>query len=90
MIIPVTLVTALFFGVLLRLAYKAHKRKPVTGVEELIGLEGIAKTDIDSSSGMVMVHGELWQARSDEPIKKDEEIVVQDIKGLTLRVRKKN
>ncbi|MGC8796739.1 NfeD family protein [Thermodesulfovibrio sp.] len=89
-IIPVTLVTALFFGVLLRLAYKAHKRKPVTGVEELIGLEGIAKTDIDSSSGMVMVHGELWQARSDEPIKKDEEIVVQDIKGLTLRVRKKN
>ncbi|HHS48275.1 MAG TPA: nodulation protein NfeD, partial [Desulfurella acetivorans] len=32
-IITVTLVTALFFGILLRLAYKAHKRKPVTGVE---------------------------------------------------------
>lgn len=88
-IIPVSLITALFFGVLLRLAYKAHKRKPVTGVEELIGLSGIAKTDIDAHQGMIMVHGELWQARSDEPIKKDEEVVVEEVQGLTLKVRKK-
>ncbi|WP_353684264.1 nodulation protein NfeD [Thermodesulfovibrio sp. 3907-1M] len=87
-IIPVTLVTALFFGVLLRLAYKAHKRKPVTGVEELIGLKGIAKTDIDSHGGMVMVHGELWQARSRVEIKKDEEVIVEEVQGLTLIVRK--
>ncbi|MEN2995297.1 MAG: nodulation protein NfeD [Thermodesulfovibrio sp.] len=89
-IIPVTIVTALFFAVLLRLAYKAHKRKPVTGVEELIGLQGVAKTDIDSHKGMVMIHGELWQAVSDEEIKKDEEIIVEEIKGLTLKVRRKN
>ncbi|MCS7203794.1 MAG: nodulation protein NfeD [Thermodesulfovibrio sp.] len=87
-IIPVTIVTALFFGVLLRLAYKAHKRKPVTGVEELIGLKGVAKTDINSQNGMVMVHGELWQAISDEEIKKDEEVVVEEVIGLTLKVRK--
>ncbi|MDI1471014.1 MAG: nodulation protein NfeD [Thermodesulfovibrio sp.] len=87
-IIPVTAITALFFGFLLRLAYKAHKRKPVTGIEELIGLRGIAKTDIDSHKGMVMVHGELWQAVSDEEIKKDEEVVVEDVKGLTLKVRR--
>jgi len=55
---------------LLRLAYKAHKRKPITGVEGLIGLRGIAKTDIDKHYGMVMVHGELWQAISDDAIKK--------------------
>lgn len=88
-IIPVTLVTALFFGVLMRLAYRAHKRKPVTGVEELIGLKGIAKTDINGYSGMVMIHGELWQARSDELIKKDEKVVVEEVRGLTLKVRKK-
>lgn len=87
-IIPVTAVTALFFGVMLRLVYKAHKRKPVTGVEELIGLKGVAKTDINSYSGMVMVHGELWQAISDENIKKDEEVVVEEVRGLTLKVRK--
>lgn len=87
-VIPVAVVTALFFAFLLRLAYKAHKRKPVTGVEELVGLRGIAKTDIDSRSGMVMIHGELWQAISEEKINKDEEIVVQEVKGLTLKVRK--
>lgn len=87
-IIPVTIVTALFFALLLRLAYKAYKRKPVTGVEELIGLKGIAKTDIDKHKGMVMVHGELWQAISDEEIKKDQEIIVEQVQGLTLKVRK--
>lgn len=89
-IIPVTVVTVLFFAVMLRLVYKAHKRKPITGVEELIGLKGIAKTDIDSRGGMVVVHGELWQAVSDEKIKKDEEIVVEEVRGLTLKVRKIN
>jgi len=87
-VIPVTAITALFFAFLLRLAYKAHRRKPVTGIEELIGLRGFAKTDIDSRKGMVMVHGELWQAVSDEEIKKDEEVVVEDVKGLTLKVRR--
>jgi membrane-bound serine protease (ClpP class) len=87
-VIPVTAITALFFAFLLRLAYKAHRRKPVTGIEELIGLRGFAKTDIDSHKGMVMVHGELWQAVSDEEIKKDEEVVVEDVKGLTLKVRR--
>ncbi|MCX7988223.1 MAG: nodulation protein NfeD [Thermodesulfovibrio sp.] len=87
-IIPVTIVTALFFALLLRLAYKAYKRKPVTGVEELIGLKGVAKTDIDKHKGMVMVHGELWQAISDEEIKKDQEIIVEQVQGLTLKVRK--
>jgi membrane-bound serine protease (ClpP class) len=89
-VIPVTAITALFFAFLLRLAYKAHRRKPVTGIEELIGLRGFAKTDIDSRKGMVMVHGELWQAVSDEEIKKDEEVVVEDVKGLTLKVRRLN
>ncbi len=88
-IIPVTTITILFFVFLLRLAYKAHKRKPVTGVEELIGLMGIAKTDIDSRTGMVMVHGELWQAISEKPIKKDEQVLVEEVQGLTLKVRKK-
>ncbi len=87
-IIPVAIVTALFFAVLLRLAYKAHKRKPVTGVEELIGMKGYAKEDFSSGKGLVMVHGELWQAISDEEIKKDEEVIVEKVDGLTLKVRK--
>lgn len=87
-VIPVTIVTALFFAFLLRLAYKAHRRKPVTGVEELIGMKGVAKTDFERGKGMVLVHGELWQALSDDDIRKNQEIVVEKVEGLILRVRK--
>lgn len=87
-VLPIAVVTALFFVLTFRLAYKAHKRKPVTGIEGLIGMEGIAKTDINKDGGMALVHGEYWTVYSDELIKKDERIIVEDVKGLRLRVRK--
>jgi membrane-bound serine protease (ClpP class) len=87
-ILPIAFVTAIFFFLTFRLAYKAYKRKPVTGIEGLIGLEGIAKTDITNKGGMVIVHGEYWTAYSDEFIKKDDRIIVEDVKGLKLRVKK--
>ncbi|MCI0469966.1 MAG: nodulation protein NfeD, partial [Nitrospirae bacterium] len=69
-IIPAALITALFFALTFRLAYRAYKRKPTTGVEGLAGLEGVAKTDITDNGGMIIVHGEYWSAYSDEPINK--------------------
>lgn len=87
-IIPAAIVTALFFVLTFRLAYKAYKRKPVTGTEGLIGLEGVAKTDITPDGGMVIVHGEFWSAYSDNVIHKEERIVVEDVKGLRVKVNK--
>lgn len=87
-VLPIAIVTALFFVLTFRLAYKAYKRKPVTGIEGLIGTEGIAKTDINKDGGMALVHGEYWTAYSEELIKKDERIVVEEVKGLRLRVKK--
>jgi len=87
-IIPAAVVTALFFGLTFRLAYNAYKRKPVTGSEGLIGLEGIAKTDITPDGGMTVVHGEYWSAYSDGVIHKDEKVVVESVKGLKVKVRK--
>ena len=88
LILPAVIITALFFTVILGLAYKAYRRKPVTGSEGLIGLEGIANTDITKTSGMVLLHGELWSAYSDEPISKGEKIVVESVSGLKVKVRK--
>ncbi|MFH1015210.1 MAG: nodulation protein NfeD [Nitrospirota bacterium] len=88
LILPAVIVTALFFTVVVGLAYKAYKRKPVTGSEGLIGLEGIANTDITKSSGMVLLHGELWSAYSDETIPKGEVVVVEAVSGLRVKVRK--
>ena len=60
----------------------------MTGSEGLIGLEGIAKTDITKDSGMVLLHGEIWSAYSDEPIPKGEKVVVELVLGLRVKVRK--
>ena len=88
LILPAVLITALFFSLTISLALKAYKRKPVTGKEELIGMEGIAKTDITGKGGMVVLHGELWSAFSGEPIAKGDRVVVEEVRDLKLKVRK--
>ncbi len=89
MIIPSAVVSALFFIITFRLAYRAYKSKPIVGLEALIGSEGTAKTAIDSKEGTVLVNGELWNARSEVPIDAQAEIVVNEVKGLTLWVKRK-
>lgn len=88
-ILPAAAVTALFFSVTIRLAYRAWKSKPVTGSEGLVGLEGVALSDV-FPEGMVLVHGEYWRARSDLPIRKGEGLIVETVQGLTLKVKKKD
>ena len=88
LILPAVIITALFFSLTISLALKAHRRKPVTGREELIGMEGIAKTDITGAGGMVSLHGELWSAWSGQPIAKDNRVVVEEVRDLKLKVRK--
>jgi membrane-bound serine protease (ClpP class) len=88
-IIPAVMVTALFFTVTFRLAYKAYRTAPVTGREGLIGLEGKAVEDITKESGMVSLHGELWSAFSDTCIEKGSHIIVREVTGLKLKVKKR-
>ncbi len=87
-ILPAVLVTALFFTVVIGLAYKAYRRRPSTGSEGLLGLEGTATTGVTAKEGMVKVHGELWRATSDEPIEKGQKIRVEAVDGLKLKVKK--
>jgi membrane-bound serine protease (ClpP class) len=89
LILPAVIVTALFFILTVRLAYRASQRKPVTGGEGLVGLEGKAATDVTKEGGMVRVRGEIWSAFSDDTIQKGEGIVVSAVSGLKIKVRKK-
>jgi membrane-bound serine protease (ClpP class) len=85
-IIP-TVVT--FGGLLLAvtwLAVQSQWRRPVTGVESMVGTIAHAKTDL-APRGKVFVQGEIWDAVSDEPIREGEEAEVKAIQGLTLTVR---
>ena len=88
LILPAVIVTVLFFTLTVGLALRAYRRKPVTGIEGLIGSVGIANDEITKGGGLVRIHGEWWSAYSDETIPKDEEVIVVSISDLKVKVRK--
>jgi membrane-bound serine protease (ClpP class) len=86
-ILVVVVVTVLFFVGVLSYVIKAQLAQVRTGSEGLVGEEGVAKTDV-RGKGKVYVHGELWNAESDEPIAAEERVIVTAVKGMTVKVRK--
>lgn len=87
-IITVVAATALFFIFAVGLALKARKRKVTTGGRGLMGEVGVARTAL-KLEGDVFIHGEIWKAEADQPIKKGEKVVVTSVDHLTLKVTKK-
>ncbi len=81
--------TAAFFIFALGAAIRAMKRKPTTGKEGLTGAIGKTASDINSKGGTVFIRGEYWNAVSDKKIKKDTEVEVVEVNGLTIKVKKK-
>jgi membrane-bound serine protease (ClpP class) len=87
-IVPVVFITSLLFVFTVRLAYKASRKRPLTGAEGLVGLEGTARTDISAQGGTARVHGELWSAWSDATVPEGSAVVVEAVQGLKLKVRR--
>lgn len=72
----------------LALAMKARRiqrRGAVTGDAALLGSQGTALEDF-VGTGVVRVHGELWQAHSTQPIHRGQQVMVQGRRGLVLLV----
>ena len=86
-ILPVVLVSAAFFLFALIMVVRAHRRRPTTGREGLIGGGGVATTDL-KPEGVVEIRGELWNAVADEAIKAGEKIQVENIEGMKVKVKK--
>jgi membrane-bound serine protease (ClpP class) len=86
-IIPTVIFSALFFLLVVGLGLKAQKRKVTTGDAGLVGEIGTARSDIDPS-GSVFVHGEYWNAESDERIEAGSRVEVVGVEGMRLKVRK--
>ncbi len=87
-IIPVSLFFALLFVLILFLVSKTYRTKVKTGKEGIIGEKGHAVSNFKNGKGKVFVHGEWWDAESNDNIKKDEEIIVKDKKGMKLIIEK--
>lgn len=79
------LVSAGFFLWVTTRFIRLRRRKAVTGAEEMIGIVGKALEDI-APEGRIRVHGEIWKAHSDAPIKKGQRIRVVGMQGLVLEV----
>jgi membrane-bound serine protease (ClpP class) len=86
-VLPVVLVSAAFFLFALTMVIRAHRRRPTTGREGLIGGRGVATTDL-KPEGVVEVRGELWNAVAEEEIKAGEKIQVQETDGMKVKVKK--
>ncbi len=90
-IIAMAVAVAAFFVFVVRAIVQAHRAKPETGYQGLIGQTAEARTPLEPG-GSVFVEGELWQARlePDGRVERGEQVVVVGVEGLTLRVTRKS
>ena len=86
-LIPAVLVISGFFITVAFLAVRAHIAKPRSGYQGLIGEIAVAKESL-APEGKVFVHGELWNATSDEVVPVGSKVEVIGVENLLLKVRK--
>lgn len=87
LIVPVVLVLSAAILLLGRMALRAQRQAPVTGIGTLVGRQASARGAlVPGSPGLVDVHGELWRALCAVPIGSGGRVRITDVNGLTLTV----
>lgn len=86
-LIPAVLVISGFFMAVAFLALRAHMAKPRTGYQGLIGEIAVAKESL-APEGKVFVHGELWNATSEDIVPVGTRVEIIGVENLLLKVRK--
>jgi membrane-bound serine protease (ClpP class) len=76
---------AAIFLILLVALFKSLRQKVATGDQGMVGLIGIADSDIHQS-GRIRVRGEYWTARSSSPIARGRTVRVLEVENLMLKV----
>jgi membrane-bound serine protease (ClpP class) len=84
-IVPVIMASAAVSLFIVGMGVRALRRSPQTGSEGMIGAVGVAKTAL-RPDGKLAIHGELWDAVSDQPIEQGTSAKVLRVEGLTLYV----
>ena len=74
----------LFLG---RLALSSQRRRSVTGVDGMIGVDGRMRNVVGPDEpGNVDIHGEIWRAQSASRVAAGKPVRVTAVDGLTLTV----
>jgi membrane-bound serine protease (ClpP class) len=85
--VAATLPFAVLAVFLMRLVLRSRRWKSATGLEELIGAQGVAVSALrEGVEGMIRIHGELWGAVSSRPAPEGSAVRVLRIEGLKLYV----
>ncbi len=88
LIAAVALVSAVLFAVVIGMAIKARKRRVVSGAEELVGMNAEVLKDF-AGRGKVRAHGEVWEAITQIPLHKGQQVRITGMDGLVLEVEPK-
>jgi membrane-bound serine protease (ClpP class) len=87
LIVSVAVVVSGFLFIVVRAVYKAHRAKPVTGMEGIMDGTAVVSNPL-KPEGQVKISGEIWSAVSDtgKNIKKGKKVRIKSIEGLVLTV----
>ena len=88
-VLPTALGVLAITGSLVWLVVHSHRARVQTGPRGLVTKIGHATSDLEPGSpGSAFVHGELWRARSDVPVRSGDAVEVVGVEsGMVLRVR---
>ena len=86
-LVPAVIGVGACAGLLVLAIGRVARRAQTAGVDELIGMIGVASTRLDPS-GTVYVRGEYWRADAAEPVEPNERVELLAVEGLRLRVRR--
>lgn len=88
-ILPTALALGILMAIIVGLIIKVHNKKAMSGKEGLLYEIGVASTDLEPEvEGKVFVHGEYWNAMSQEKIMKGEKVRVSAVKEMNIEVEK--
>ena len=88
LVVAVALCTGAFFAFVIAKVLGIHRRRPITGIEGLVGQLAVARSDLEPE-GTVFLKGELWQAVvSEGAVRRGEQVEIIEVSGFKLRVRK--
>ncbi len=85
LIICTTLLTALLIG---RLVMKDFRKRPSSGPETMLDKEAVV-IEWENNNGRVKIYEEIWNAYSDENLSVNDAVIITNIEGLKLKVKKK-
>jgi membrane-bound serine protease (ClpP class) len=83
LVVAITLAIGGFWAFAVSKAIAVRRRPAVVGPSQLVGMQGTVR-----EGGQVFVRGELWRARSQEPLHLGDRVQVDELDGLTLSVHR--